>query len=115
MAGLDPAIHAAPLDKCLPKMRKLFRMDARVKPGHDDDRDRNVRIGTLAVCCCAIHFWGANSALAPLIVVSAQEIPTRFNSMEILRKAIQTLFDPDRWKGLVEAFGDPAYALAAVI
>src|SRR5579883_405210 len=44
MAGLDPAIHAAPLDKCLPKMRKLFRVDARVKPGHDDDGDRNVRI-----------------------------------------------------------------------
>jgi len=37
MAGLGPAIHAAPLDKCLQKMRKLFCVDARVNPGRDDD------------------------------------------------------------------------------
>jgi hypothetical protein len=38
MAGLVPAIHAVPLRKKLSRWRKLNRVDARHKAGHDASR-----------------------------------------------------------------------------
>ncbi|HQS07752.1 MAG TPA: hypothetical protein PLK13_02905 [Xanthobacteraceae bacterium] len=36
MAGLVPAIHAEPLARALENQRQRVRVDARVKPVHDD-------------------------------------------------------------------------------
>jgi hypothetical protein len=41
IAGLDPAIHAAPWHELVPRMflrEPWVTMDARVKPAHDDEK-----------------------------------------------------------------------------